>query len=1245
MAGSLAIDGLNLAPLLKNPEQATAITGQVEFALAMPREDPLSGLAGSYRFTGPTASALGFTATDIAAEGRIDGPEVTFDARAAAYGARATAAGALVRATGPGGGLRYVVRGRTAGLDLRRLPQRLNVPALASDLDLDYQIQGSSDRIAGDALMRSSTLEGATIAAGTRARMERAGGVTTFEANGRIADLDVDRVGRALDVAAIERRTFDASIAGAFDVSGRVGGTAPTLEADATLERSRLFGATFAPGTTVQFRMKGTDDLRYAARGEVAGLDLQRVGRGLGVEALAADRYAGEINGRFTVGEGRGSTLDTLHVNATGTLVNTRLLGGTVPQMDYAVRFSGGSLAADVEGRVDGIDPAVATGNQRVSGSVTGTADAEVTIAGLGEGDRPRLLQAGGRVQLENSTINGFEIRRALLDGSFADEVATVKTLDVAGLDATVTANGTLALNRESSSNLAYHVRAARLESIARIADLPLGGAATAQGRVTGNAAALTTRGTLSGNNLSLGDVEALSLASEYTVDVPDLTFARASIRAETEATFVELVGRELTRLSATTTYAGERLDFKTTLAEPERELQASGSLLLHTDHQEVHLTDLALSARGVRWTIAPASEAVVQYGAGEVRLGNVTLTSGDQRITAEGTIATGEGGSGVLKIDASNLDLAQVDALTLGDRGLAGRVDAAATLTGRTAAPELTGRLTVTDGAIRGYTYQSLAAGFGYTTTGIQIDARLDQSPGQWLTARGTVPLTLFRAEPTVRAEHVAPEAGDRVDLVVQSSPLDLALLQAFTPQIAEARGTLQLDVRVAGSGRDPHPQGSIDFKGGAFSVPELGITLTGLDSRIELQPDKMVIPALHVLDGHGHPLTISGELALHERQVGAVDISITADSFEVIDNDLGDVGVDAELELTGELRRPRVEGLVELESARLEVDRILELTGQRGAAPIDVTPIERQPITGAKPEPAIAPPVEAVSPATSPAGQDQVSVLDALALDVRLTIANNMVLRGTDLRGRTGAPIGLGDMNVTVGGDVRISKAAGSDDLRLLGTVNTVRGTYDFQGRRFEIQRDGRIQFQGLPVIDPAIDVTATRLIAGVEARVRVRGTLRKPELLLSSNPPLDEADVLSLIVFNQPINQLGEGQRVSLAERAGSLAAGFVATPLAEQIGRALDLDVFEIQTGGGEGAIGPRVTVGQQVNDRIFVRFSQQFGAYDVSEFALEYQIADFLRLQTSIAEGGGRLNRSLTRRVERGGVDLIFFFSY
>jgi autotransporter translocation and assembly factor TamB len=47
------------------------------------------------------------------------------------------------------------------------------------------------------------------------------------------------------------------------------------------------------------------------------------------------------------------------------------------------------------------------------------------------------------------------------------------------------------------------------------------------------------------------------------------------------------------------------------------------------------------------------------------------------------------------------------------------------------------------------------------------------------------------------------------------------------------------------------------------------------------------------------------------------------------------------------------------------------------------------------------------------------------------------------------------------------------------------------------------------------------------------------------MSSIPPLERADILSLIVFNQPINQLGEGQQLSLAEQARTLATGAVAS----------------------------------------------------------------------------------------------------
>ena len=59
-----------------------------------------------------------------------------------------------------------------------------------------------------------------------------------------------------------------------------------------------------------------------------------------------------------------------------------------------------------------------------------------------------------------------------------------------------------------------------------------------------------------------------------------------------------------------------------------------------------------------------------------------------------------------------------------------------------------------------------------------------------------------------------------------------------------------------------------------------------------------------------------------------------------------------------------------------------------------------------------------------------------------------------------------------------------------------------------------------------------------------------------------------------------------------------------------------------------------------------RFRQQFGQRSYTEFMLEYQLANFLRLETRLSpETSGIANRLTQRRVERGGIDLIFFFSY
>jgi translocation and assembly module TamB len=511
---------------------------------------------------------------------------------------------------------------------------------------------------------------------------------------------------------------------------------------------------------------------------------------------------------------------------------------------------------------------------------------------------------------------------------------------------------------------------------------------------------------------------------------------------------------------------------------------------------------------------------------------------------------------------------------------------------------------------------------------------------------------MTLFRPGP---GGHVAESEGDRVDLRITSSALSLGVIQAFTPQVTNVAGTLEADVHLTGSGEDPHVQGHVDIKGGAFGVPAGGVSYSGLNTRIDLEPDEVRLQKFSILDEHGQPLNVSGELAVHARQVGAVNLNIDSDNFEVIDNELGDVGLDTQLTVTGELRRPQIRGTIRLEAARLEVDRILQLLydpySTEELAPV-IAP--ERPAEGSAQEatttalrraettPAI--PGTTTESANVPASGGAFAPVE---LDVRVLIPDNLVLRGKKLRpgGPTGAAIG--DINITIGGDMQVVKPAGGQVL-LLGTVETVRGTYAFQGRRFDLQRDGTLRFMGEPQPNPALDITATRTIpnTGVEARIRIQGTVKAPQLSLTSTPPLEESDILALIVFNRPVNELGTGERASLAETAGGIASGFLAAPLGESIGRALDLDLFEISTTTDEGELGAGLTLGQQIGDKAFIKMRQQFSERNVTEFLLEYQLADFLRVQTTAApETTGSANRIGQRRVERAGIDLIFFFSY
>ena len=249
-----------------------------------------------------------------------------------------------------------------------------------------------------------------------------------------------------------------------------------------------------------------------------------------------------------------------------------------------------------------------------------------------------------------------------------------------------------------------------------------------------------------------------------------------------------------------------------------------------------------------------------------------------------------------------------------------------------------------------------------------------------------------------------------------------------------------------------------------------------------------------------------------------------------------------------------------------------------------------------------------------------------------------------GENVQVSAGTPLGLGNVNVRAFGEVYLYKDP-AQPLFVTGSLDSLTGTYEFQGRRFDLDPDSSIVFRG--DLNPELYVTVRRNVTAVETRVSIVGPLREPELRLSSTPPLDDSNILSLIVFNTSINQLSATQQQELAVRAGTLAAGFLATPLLNAFKRSIGVDILdvELQSQSGQGRAAPRVTVGEEIAPGLVARFSRQFGEQEYSEASVEYFLSRLFRIRATFSDAGTVLARSPFRSVERAGIDFLLFFSF
>ncbi len=198
-------------------------------------------------------------------------------------------------------------------------------------------------------------------------------------------------------------------------------------------------------------------------------------------------------------------------------------------------------------------------------------------------------------------------------------------------------------------------------------------------------------------------------------------------------------------------------------------------------------------------------------------------------------------------------------------------------------------------------------------------------------------------------------------------------------------------------------------------------------------------------------------------------------------------------------------------------------------------------------------------------------------------------------------------------------MAKLAASGNLRLVGTYYNPsivgRATFDEGGElrlneRQYVLDQGSISFVNENRIEPVLDIEGRTEVAGYDINLALTGTPENPKTALTSDPPLPEPDILSLLLTGRTQEEF-RGEELEFAkEQALSLVAGEAGARISQGAQRVLGLSTVRIEPNliSPESDPGARLTVGQNLTNDLRLIYSMNLvnsndqiwiGEYDVT----------------------------------------------
>ena len=190
-------------------------------------------------------------------------------------------------------------------------------------------------------------------------------------------------------------------------------------------------------------------------------------------------------------------------------------------------------------------------------------------------------------------------------------------------------------------------------------------------------------------------------------------------------------------------------------------------------------------------------------------------------------------------------------------------------------------------------------------------------------------------------------------------------------------------------------------------------------------------------------------------------------------------------------------------------------------------------------------------------------------------------------------------------------------TEDPRIGGTAEVVRGDYTFAGTRFELTR-GEIDFDENVPIDPRLDIRAETEANGVNVIISITGAATQPEIAFNSDPALPEEEILARLLFGGSITTLSATDALQLGAAVASLRGGGGLDPI-NQLRSAIGLDRLRIVSADPALGRGTGVALGKNIGRRFYVEIVTDGKGYSATE--LEFRVTSWISLLASVSTVG------------------------